>query len=1111
MNMGESVSIDAVVLEIQTKAGDAGKKIDELANKLAKLRDSMKGGFNNLNKLSDALKKMSKDSKNVTTTVQNLKPLKQITPVLKGLQEIKAPSGLNKVIQRLNELNKASKSLTETANNLKNIGDVTTPLQSLVEIKNPTGLNAVVKRLQDLSKLGSLDDVVSEVAKLPQIVEPMNKLSEIMNPKGFKNAIDNLAKLPEVIKKFDTKTFENLKRVSEELAQSLTPLAEKMQNISEGYSAFSKIQNTFGKSATTVSRTLSKQKTLLSSVFNMMKRGISLYIRLSNAFGIAFGKKSQKQMDKFASKFKQVYLSLLGTRTLFTMIRKAASEYMAFDTSLQKFTTNIWRAFGAQLAPAIEYAMELFKQFVRVIYSVVYAITGIDLIARANAKAMDAWSKSAKDALGNLQKFDDLNVVEFPKGDEDKELITMDKIDLSPIQKVIDWVRRLKEEIQTAFETGQWYEVGKVFTEGISDGIKFLLNNIDVIKTKIKDSLAGIGDFINGMVAGADWEAIGEFVMLGMMTLPKAITTLLQEIEWEKIGQGLTDYLKGFNLGEVITAKTETWVTIVDSLQTALLNADWVIIGERLSQVLIAWTGRIPAILKTIKFEEVGKRLGTALAQIDWKEVFSNILTAFKEFFKGIGEFGAGLLEGIFDLDVGTIDPTLILELGGALLLLGVALTALIKLKSSTTGIGKGLSSIGDGFGGLMKGLGTAVTAIAILGGLALVLESLSSVLTAFSDTGFTAAEGISFIVTLLGSLAVAVIGMTLAFQSMDTKSIVAGLVTLAGISAVFITLGDLLDSITKTGFTAGETMGVLAVVMGSVIALIAAMTIAANALQNPMAMAGVAVIVAAIAATMFTLKETLPTILDACAKFINDIGPFVIELVKTIGILINEIIKSLGTVLPPIINSVGKLFDIVFSGIAKVIQTVGDTIVRIMNTAASLVERVLSAILKFINELGPAINRFVDNSIAAVTKLINFIVSAVEYLINTAIIKPINSLIRKINNNAIAEALDWKITTLSTVSVDRFAPKLATGTNEIPQEGLYHLHPGEAVVPKKYNPALGNGGSEEMVAKMDTLIDIMNNMNFTNIVNVGNKKLYEGQQAFNKTQQNKYGTINLY
>jgi hypothetical protein len=34
--------------------------------------------------------------------------------------------------------------------------------------------------------------------------------------------------------------------------------------------------------------------------------------------------------------------------------------------------------------------------------------------------------------------------------------------------------------------------------------------------------------------------------------------------------------------------------------------------------------------------------------------------------------------------------------------------------------------------------------------------------------------------------------------------------------------------------------------------------------------------------------------------------------------------------------------------------------------------------------------------------------------------------------------------------------PKLATGTNNVQRDGLAFLHQGEAVVPKKYNPAMG-------------------------------------------------------
>ena len=39
--------------------------------------------------------------------------------------------------------------------------------------------------------------------------------------------------------------------------------------------------------------------------------------------------------------------------------------------------------------------------------------------------------------------------------------------------------------------------------------------------------------------------------------------------------------------------------------------------------------------------------------------------------------------------------------------------------------------------------------------------------------------------------------------------------------------------------------------------------------------------------------------------------------------------------------------------------------------------------------------------------------------------------------------------------------PRLATGTNYVPQDGLAYLHEGEAVVPKRYNPSAGGNNSQ--------------------------------------------------
>ena len=56
--------------------------------------------------------------------------------------------------------------------------------------------------------------------------------------------------------------------------------------------------------------------------------------------------------------------------------------------------------------------------------------------------------------------------------------------------------------------------------------------------------------------------------------------------------------------------------------------------------------------------------------------------------------------------------------------------------------------------------------------------------------------------------------------------------------------------------------------------------------------------------------------------------------------------------------------------------------------------------------------------------------------------------------------------------------PGLATGTNQIENEGLYHLHEGEAVVPKKYNPTTGgydNGADNKQI--IDLLVSLNSSM----------------------------------
>lgn len=79
-----------------------------------------------------------------------------------------------------------------------------------------------------------------------------------------------------------------------------------------------------------------------------------------------------------------------------SFLTKSVNAYMSFDSELQDSITNSYNMLGALLAPAIEYVAQLFAMATNYIAQFASALTGIDLVARANAKALDTQAKATK-------------------------------------------------------------------------------------------------------------------------------------------------------------------------------------------------------------------------------------------------------------------------------------------------------------------------------------------------------------------------------------------------------------------------------------------------------------------------------------------------------------------------------------------------------------------------------------------------------------------------------------------------------------------------------------------------------------------------------------------
>ena len=379
-------------------------------------------------------------------------------------------------------------------------------------------------------------------------------------------------------------------------------------------------------------------------------------------------------------------------------------------------------------------------------------------------------------------------------------------------------------------------------------------------------------------------------------------------------------------------------------------------------------------------------------------------------------------LFGLLSDKLGPLPAILLMVVGGFLLF-----KAIKWVLGWLLGFGKSSKTVAAGFSSLLKSFGEATVAIAILGGLALVIKSLADLITAYSESGLTLGEFAAVIGIAAGVIAAAFVVLLGAMTMMKPgwEDMVFAAVVLGGLALVMYTMTCLFTAFAESGMTMGETIVVLVGILVIIIGTITALTIAAQALAtNPLAMVALVLLAGSLCAVFAVLASTIDIVLDALGRFIEKTAPSFIAITDVILEGIQNIITALGTVLPPIIAEIGTLFEKVFAGISTVINSVGSVITGILNSTKDLITTVLDKILYFIKSAGPAINDFVDNIIKAVTKLINFIIQGVEFMINTTIIKAINALLKGINK---IPGID--IPTIDNVKLDKFVPKLAQGT----------------------------------------------------------------------------------
>lgn len=329
---------------------------------------------------------------------------------------------------------------------------------------------------------------------------------------------------------------------------------------------------------------------IFSNLGKNLKGTSGLFKNLSKNF--------DKGLDTGFKKLKKLTLGLIGVRTMMSLLTKSVNAYLSFDSELQESLTNSWNKLGALLAPAIELVANLFAIATDYIAQFVNALTGIDLVARANAKSLESQAKATK-KVQNAQK----------------GLLSMHEITNLPTESITEPASQIKyddtikhfklfDDLVDAIKHSKWHVLG----ENIGESIQKALKNIPW--SKIRKGAYNLGynvaDFLNGAFEYG-WEDVGITIGNGLNTALDVARGFLDKFSFLQFGRDVSSAINGFfttvDWEEAGTVLSDGLIGLFESINTFLETTDWEAVGES-----------IKTFIMSIKWEEIGDSIAKAVS-----------------------------------------------------------------------------------------------------------------------------------------------------------------------------------------------------------------------------------------------------------------------------------------------------------------------------------------------------------------------------------------------------------------------------------------------------------------------------------------------------------------
>lgn len=583
------MTVEEIEIIVTAKIEEALKEFQKIVPTIKKQMDQTQNAFSKIN---------TKEMKN--------KVQQAVFFIKKKLQEIRKSSANNELAIKVN--NKDAQ---------KQISQIQKQIDSLQEKINARKIK--------------LDIITPKLDKIAN--EPMNKVNpeRLANNKQYINLSDKEEVLVKEIQYYNKQLSEAKSKMSQ-LRQQISQTATTQNKLSSFFEAFKQKIEQVKPSMSSIKNSFKGLPKITQNITNNIKgMGTGLRQGIGNVMKYA--------MALFS--LRSIYSVLSGCANTWLSSQNAGAKQLSANIEYMKY------AMGSALAPVIQFVTNLVYQLMKAIQSVAYALTGVNIFAKASASSYASMAGSAKKAKNETKSLSNIhseinNIQSNDNSDSGNGGTIAPSFDLSGIDNT-------PNSILDSIKNGDWYKVGVTIGEKLNDA----MNSIpwDKIQNTAKKIGTNIAQFLNGFIATTDWRQVGNTIAQGINTAIYLVQSFVHTFNWSSLGSAVANAINGF-------FKNTNWGALGDTISTGIKGAlngittffkdfDWSFIVQGLIDFCknIDWNGIVDSM-----FEMLGSAFASFvnLGMILGEKINEAIDEAGNFFSEKIKECGGNVVEGIF-------------------------------------------------------------------------------------------------------------------------------------------------------------------------------------------------------------------------------------------------------------------------------------------------------------------------------------------------------------------------------------------------------------------------------------------------------------------------------